>query len=550
MRIFLFFFISISSVYASEFYVSVTGNDLNTGGINDPLETIQKAQELASYGDTVFIRGGEYVMREDQIARIYDIWAYVTELTKDGINYFAYQDEKPIFDYSNIKPVNKRVIAFFISGNNIHIKGIDVKGVQVTITDVNTQSECFEIKGGDNNIIENVNMYDNMAIGVYILRGKNNLILNCDAYRNYDPISQNGGGVEGGNVDGFGLHVRSGDVGNTFRGCRAWLNSDDGFDTINSGEPAIIEHCWAFYNGYSSNSGDLNNLVSRADGNGFKIGGYGAGQTGYYTILQRYAPIPRNVIKFSIAAGNKVNGFYANHHLEGNYWYNNSAYYNKNNYNMLNSESLTSSGISNDVPGWNHVLANNVGFGARSNELTNISIQDCTLSTNSFDPIPLVSVSADDFMSLDVNLLMSPRQADGSLPDINFMKLKADSDLIDAGSDIGLPFDGNAPDIGHSEHLSLLSVSEVRSFKPLEITIYPNPFKAKMSIEFELNHPKKIEASIYDINGKKVYSHPEQSFFTGKNCMTIKRNNLPSGNYFFILKAEDNTNSIKLIAID
>src|SRR6056300_1505754 len=229
--------------FAADYYVAPDGNDANNGSIFYPVESIKRAQELASWGDTVSIRGGLYTMREDQIQRFESIWAYVTELNKNGINYFAYQNEKPVFDYQNIKPAYKRIFAFYLTGSNIHIRGIEIIGVQVTITS-HTQSECFEIKGS-NNTLENISMHNNMAIGVYILRGSNNLILNCDAYENWDSVSQGG---TGGNVDGFGCHVRNGDTGNIFRGCRAWLNSDDGFDLINSAEPVLIENCWAFYN--------------------------------------------------------------------------------------------------------------------------------------------------------------------------------------------------------------------------------------------------------------------------------------------------------------
>jgi hypothetical protein len=58
------------------------------------------------------------------------------------------------------------------------------------------------------------------------------------------------------------------------------------------------------------------------------------------------------------------------------------------------------------------------------------------------------SVSADDFLSLDTAQLTAPRQADGSLPIINFMRLKLTSKLLDKGIDVGLPFVGKAPDLG------------------------------------------------------------------------------------------------------
>lgn len=430
------FILSSLASYSKELYIAPTGNDANNGSISNPLESIKKAQELATAGDIVYIRGGVYNMREDQIAQYYSIWAYVTKLDKDGISYVAYQNETPVFDYSNIKPANYRITAFYINGNNIHIKGIEVTGVQVTIT-THTQSECFEIQGS-NNILEQIKMHDNMAIGVYMIKGSNNLILNCDAYRNYDSVSEGG---SGGNTDGFGCHLKKGSVNNVLRGCRAWFNSDDGFDLINNAEAVTIENCWAFYNGYSSG------FVSRGDGNGFKAGGYGAGGTPYATILSNYAPIPKNIIRFCLAVRNKQSGFYANHHLEGNYWYNNTAYKNKRNFNMLNCVALNETDFATDGPGWNHTLANNLGFAATTEELTNIDKTRCTLNTNYFD-MNSVTVNSADFLSVDENLLTAEREADGNLPNNDFLKLVSSSDLIDAGTAVGFSYKGGAPDLG------------------------------------------------------------------------------------------------------
>ena len=46
---------------------------------------------------------------------------------------------------------------------------------------------------------------------------------------------------------------------------------------------------------------------------------------------------------------------------------------------------------------------------------------------------------------------VGPRQADGSLPSIDFLKLASGSHLVDAGVDVGLPFNGAAPDLGWFE---------------------------------------------------------------------------------------------------
>lgn len=430
----LIFLNSIFS-FAKEFYVAPSGKNTNDGSFDHPLETIQRAQELANSGDTVFIRGGKYVMREEQIALKKGIWAYVTQLDKNGISYLAYKNEKPLFDYQNVKPEGKRVVAFLVSGDSIHIKGLGIIGVQVTIK-THTQSECFEVQGS-NNILEQLDMHDNMAIGVYMVSGSNNLILNCDAYNSWDSISEGG---KGGNTDGFGCHFQKGSVNNVLRGCRAWFNSDDGFDLISNAEAVLIENCWAFYNGYSPG------FISRADGNGFKAGGYGKGKRPYEDIVENYTPIPRNTIRFCLAVKNKQSGFYANHHLDGNFWYNNTAYKNRKNFNMLNCLALNPTDFGTDGPGWNHELVNNLGFNALSEELTDIDKSRCVLKNNSFD-LNLV-VKSGDFLSLDESLLMAPRQADGSLPDTDFLKLAPKSKLTDAGTNIGFSFQGKAPDLG------------------------------------------------------------------------------------------------------
>ena len=333
-----------------------------------------------------------------------------------------------MFNYSEVKPANYRVIAFNVTGSWLYIKGFEVTGVQVTIK-THTQSECFE-NHGSHNIYEMLSMHDGMAIGFYLLSGSDNLILNCDAYRNFDNLSENG---RGGNTDGFGCHPAKGGTGNLFRGCRAWFNSDDGYDVINSHESTTFENCWAFYNGYAVG------FISAGDGNGFKGGGYGKRPADEIPI-----PVPRMVVKFCLAVRNKASGFYANHHINGSDWLNNSAYHNGTNFNMLNrlKDNVT------DVPGYDHKMRNNLGYKG-GKEVQNIDIAKCDLSHNYFD-LNLEATEA-DFISLDENLLTAPRQTNGNLPDTNFMKPKQGSKFTDKGVDIGFPFVGKAPNLGAFE---------------------------------------------------------------------------------------------------
>jgi hypothetical protein len=94
------------------------------------------------------------------------------------------------------------------------------------------------------------------------------------------------------------------------------------------------------------------------------------------------------------------------------------------------------------------VLKNNVGVSGRR-ELDNINREACDVSHNSFDlknPI-----TEKDFESVDVKELMRPRKPDGDLPDINFLRPKKGTVMIDTGVDVKLPFSGKKPDLGAIE---------------------------------------------------------------------------------------------------
>ena len=385
----------VVEVPPATYFVAPDGDDAAAGTLEEPWASLSHANSQVLPGDTVFVRGGTYILPADEIDRIdNNLFARVIYFDSSGtegkpIRYWAYEDEEPVFDFSLVKPPRRRVYAFSIFADWLHFKGLTVTGVQVTITN-HTQSICFE-SNGNNNILEQLVMHDNQAIGVYSTNGSNNLYLNCDAFNNWDYTSQGG---TGGNVDGFGSHGGEGDTGNVFYGCRAWFNSDDGFDLINAHEAVRIENCWAMYNGYSTT------FQSLGDGSGFKAGGYGS--TPASNINEPYA---RHIVQGCLAVGNKRPGFYANHHVGGLEWINNSAYDNGRNFDMLNrlSDNVT------DVDGFDHFMIYNVSHKSRSGtELSNIDLQECTLIGNVFG-----GLSSADFQSLDEAELILPRKANG-----------------------------------------------------------------------------------------------------------------------------------------
>jgi pectate lyase len=429
----LLFLLQTAPGLSAIFYVATNGVDANTGSSNSPFATIMRAQSAAASGDSVYLRGGTYFLNNSNFTVTNSPWAIVNNITQSGISYLAYPGERPVFDFSNVQPSGLRVTAFLVTANNCVFQGFEVIGVPVTIPTSHTQSECFRIAGGSNNRFQQLSLHDGMANGWYLTSGASNLVLNCDAYNNKGLDS---GSI--GNTDGFGCHPSKGGKGNIIRGCRAWFNSDDGYDCINAFEAVTFDHCWAFYNGYWTNF-----TYPGGDGNGFKGGGYGANGTNSPG-KPLPVPVPRHLIQFSLAVRNRASGFYSNHHAGGSDWYDNTAYRNSTDYNMLSilSDNLT------DVPGYDHVMKNNLGYKGNT-EVSNLDTNNSDVSFNFFTLS--VTVATNDFLTLDESLLTQPRQANGDLPYIAFARLTNLSDCLDAGTNLGFAFYGAAPDLGAFE---------------------------------------------------------------------------------------------------
>ncbi|MBF9002113.1 DUF4990 domain-containing protein [Vibrio sp. NFV-1] len=392
------------------------------------------AQTAASEGDTVYIKGGTYELSTDDISKETSVRAIVNNITKDGINYIAYGDERPVFDFTDVLPEGLRVIGFMVSADNCTFNGFDVVGIQITVTGKLTQSTAFRVQDGNNNTFENLSVHDGHAIGWYLTSGSNNVVNNMDVYNNSGIDSYSYG-----NIDGFGVHPSdSSQTGNVIRNSRAWLNTDDGFDLISAKAVVTLENNWSFYNGYDAN------FVKRGDGNGFKAGGFGSNGSELPSV------IPKHIIKYNLAVANRAAGFYANHHVDGQIWIGNTAIANNNgNYNML---STLASDNDTDVDGYGHYMRNNLGFNG-NNDKEVINLGDETENDIAYNYFNLdVSVDKNDFVSLDEDELMEERQDDGSLPDIEYAHLTSSSDLIDAGIDIGDDYQGTAPDLGAFEY--------------------------------------------------------------------------------------------------
>jgi MYXO-CTERM domain-containing protein len=114
---------------------------------------------------------------------------------------------------------------------------------------------------------------------------------------------------------------------------------------------------------------------------------------------------------------------------------NNLAFRNGANYNMLTDTTS------------DHRLRNNIAF------MGGGTISNMVGGSQTFNSWTVmgITVNAMDFLSTMESEATAARQADGSLPNNDFMRLATGSDLIDKGENVGLPFAGSAPDLGPFE---------------------------------------------------------------------------------------------------
>jgi hypothetical protein len=413
---------------AASYYVAPDGNDANAGTLASPWKTFAKAQAAAVAGDTLYFRGGAYVYTAglNSCASMTDTVNVIT-LNKSGqagkpIRYWAYPGETPKIDFSQMKD-NCRVKGFNVTGSYIHLKGFEVTGAPQQPGNLLNNESWGIWNSGSNNTYEYLDTHHHMGPGMFISNGSNNLVLNVDSHHNYDPYSKSGAGQ---NADGFGVHIAANRPGNVIRGCRAWANTDDGYDLINAGSVVVVENSWAWRHGYYP---DTTTSIPAGNGNGFKIGGFGGGWA---------ANAPQHIVRFNVAFANKANGFYANHHPVASVFYNNTSVGNKADFNMLGVDE-TGAAINLGI------LRNNLAY---TGTLVS-SIEGTDVVNNSWN-LP-VTINSSDFQSTSYTGWDAPRLPDGSLPQLPMFRLKAGSDLLDKGVDVGLPYQGAAPDLGAFE---------------------------------------------------------------------------------------------------
>jgi hypothetical protein len=422
----LLFFVGLTAS-AATYYVSTTGNDGAAGTIGAPWLTWQKGFETVVAGDTLYIRGGTYASAGTLRGADY-VAAYVNNHDGTAVNPIVvlnYTGETPILDCATMSADAAHYGIVLINCSYWYVKGLEVKNVPQHAT--GNWAQGIAILYSTNITLERCVSHHNGGVGIGSAFATDAILfLNCDSYSNADPYTTGGSGAYG-DADGFGMEETAVGTSVTVTGCRSWSNSDDGFDCWDSDGYVTIDSCWSWHNGYREDG-----VTTGGDGNGIKLG-----RTSI-DISTTFARTVTNCVTFL----NRYSGFGTNNALCKMYFYNSTSW--DNGY----------VGFQITGPDIGYIFRNLISFDNLYNfnviKPVNAIISNITYH-NTWMPTGPTATTL-DFVSTDSTGVSGTRQSNGTLPVLDFMKLKQYSGLVDVGMYVGIPFVGDAPDLGAFEY--------------------------------------------------------------------------------------------------
>jgi uncharacterized repeat protein (TIGR02059 family) len=419
--IMLFLYVSLT-LSGATYYVAPNGSDSNTGTITSPFFTLNKAWTVVAAGDIIYMRGGTY-----RYGTTFNSLANKSGTSGNTIKIWAYPGEYPVIDYAGVNLTGQKIGLRLNSISYVHFKGFRIANMaQENTSNAWPHYGIILYNDVSNCIFEQLEVDHIGGTGFTIAdRCNNNLFLNCDSHHHADPYSSEPYGMS----DGFesGSHGTNTSTNNTFKNCRAWSNSDDGWDFRQADGVYTVDGCWSFRNGFIPGTS-----TTGGNGDGYKLGGKTS--PGTSTILR--------TIKNSLAFENRATGITPEPDAADNVFgldvINCTSY--KNSRDL--GEGINTGNYNNYVR-----LRNCISYG---NYRTNAWMQGGAVNDHNSWDIPKTVTDA-DFQSVSSSGVDGPRQSDGSLPVTNFLHLAAGSSLIDVGVNVGLAYAGTAPDLGAFE---------------------------------------------------------------------------------------------------
>jgi pectate disaccharide-lyase len=516
------------------------GSDTNTGTIDAPFFNLSKAVTLMEAGDTVYLRGGTYH---------YNATINLTGSGSEAEQFciFNYPGEKPVLnfydvltDYTN-STARGTARGFKLTGNYYYLKGLEICQAPDNGIKVEGSHNLMELlvlhHNGDSGI--QIGLASNSADGADIVCW--NLVKNCDSYRNLDW------GTSYENADGFACKLSPG-ANNRFVGCRAWENSDDGWDFYMTHFTIFIDSCWTMGNGnpalITTYDADWEYGVKNTpptsfegDGNGFKLGGDD------WAAKHQV----RNCIAFDGYTTGA--GFSENNNTDSLFLFNCLSFKNMKNFRIRAYPSDLRNCISFDpkVGGQGQFYDLFAGTTELNNSWNSINGATALVPVKDFDQTSVYN----QFVSTSKADFLAPREADGSLPKNGFGRLKAGSMFLDKGIstvrgmnpntlhsfDIMLiGFFGTGVDLGAYEYYPEGGVGvKTPNVVSRNFSVYSNSTKNLLNFEVAALETGRSNLMLFDAIGRKVYDFGVFDMVSAeKRLFYFQTTQLPSGVYLAV----------------
>ncbi len=440
-------------------WLAPDGNDATGDGTEQaPYYHLQVAVDKAQPGTVIYMKAGTYQYSErvniDECNGTHD--QYITVMCPDGRAVLDFST-MPYHKHSDNPQQGVRLTSSYWHFYKIDICNASDNGMLIERNKPENGSNSDIVtrtQDAHDNIIEFCNFYRNGDTGLQMKNlGAFNYVLNCDSYENKDE--------EDGDADGFAPKISVGD-GNYFYGCRAYNNSDDGYDVFfkkdggfDDNVTIVFENCLAYENGF------INGVATQGNMNGFKCG---SDQGRMNVVLNR-----------CLAVNNGAKGFDQNHN-SGDIIMNNCTGYalksfGEKPYSYRIFEKLAEGSVVeltnciaiNDNLKTDKATDGEDDHGKRSEKYGRVEVTVGTLTTTDLSVDPSHVQSEDNFADL-----IAPRLEDGTLPWMQTTwghPVEGDALLVDKGTlvpanqryaqtGVGVPaieYAGEAPDLGAFE---------------------------------------------------------------------------------------------------
>ena len=393
----------LQSVNASTFYVSTAGSDKNNGSINFPWRTVMHAWENSGGGDTVFVRQGTYTEHE--------MWLHVNTQS-NGIEHQMWTLSS--FPGEKARFTNAKIV---IDDNYVRIRGLLLDG------DKSSGCSYMSVRCTEG-IREHVEILDNIFTGTQTIPV---LFLIADS----SIVQGNTVNITNGSTS-HGIYIMHGNQ-NIIRN-----NYITGMKKY--GIHVYDENKYGHYTAIKNYIIENNVVVGSKSSSGIIIGSGSA---------NGIIPIDGVVVRNNLIINNSESGIYvykkgANKNIE---IYNNTIYGNGGDGIYIPSGSNT-----RDVLIKNNIFAQN-GFNIRLDNVDNLIVshnlyyQPSSVGNGVIDAAPIYKDP----------LFINADNGD--------FHLKKNSPAIDAGVDVGIVYNDNAPDLGAFEYVQSSTSVNVTSLR-------------------------------------------------------------------------------------